>query len=102
MLNLYLSVAIVLFVIGVVGVLARKNIFSVFMSVELMINAAALVFASFARQSLSLEGHGAVMLIIALAAAEASFGLALIVLLYKQKSSLNIESFNELRDKNAN
>ncbi|ANE35225.1 NADH:quinone oxidoreductase I, membrane subunit K [Campylobacter iguaniorum] len=102
MLNLYLSVAIILFVIGVVGVLARKNIFSVFMSVELMINAAALVFASFARQNLSFDGHAIVMLIIALAAAEASFGLALIVLLYKQKSSLNIESFNELRDENAN
>ncbi|ANV97930.1 NADH-quinone oxidoreductase subunit K [Helicobacter enhydrae] len=101
MFKLYLLVALILFCIGTLGVLVRKNIFTIFMSIELMLNAVALMFAVFARENLNLDGHVIVMLIIALAAAEASFGLALIVLLYKKKQSLRITDFNVLKDKNV-
>ncbi|EAJ5694148.1 NADH-quinone oxidoreductase subunit NuoK [Campylobacter fetus] len=101
MLDFYILVALILFFIGVLGVILRKNIFTIFMSVELMLNAMALIFATFARQSLNLDGQVIVMLIIAIAAAEASFGLALIVLLYKKKQSLNIDIFDELKDRDV-
>ncbi|ANE32143.1 NADH-quinone oxidoreductase subunit NuoK [Campylobacter hyointestinalis] len=102
MLDLYLLVALILFFIGMLGVVLRKNIFTIFMSVELMLNAVALIFAAFARANLNLDGQVIVLLIIAIAAAEASFGLALIVLMYKQKRNLNIENYNELKDNDAN
>lgn len=101
MFNLYLIVSILLFCIGILGVVLRKNIFIIFMSIELMLNATALLFAVFARAHSNLDGQVIVMLIIALAAAEASFGLALIVLLYKRKQNLDIENFDELRDNNV-
>ena len=94
----YIFVAILLFVIGIFGVILRKNIFTIFMSIELMLNAVALLFAIFARVNLNLDGQVIVMLVIAIAAAEASFGLALITLLHKSKQSLNIDSFKELKD----
>lgn len=97
----YIFVAILLFVIGIFGVILRKNIFTIFMSIELMLNAVALLFAIFARVNLNLDGQVIVMLVIAIAAAEASFGLALITLLYKSKQSLNIDSFRELKDSDA-
>lgn len=93
----YMLLALILLFIGLVGVVVRKNIFTIFMSVELMLNAVALIFASIARAQGSMEGQVIVLLIIALAAAEAAFGLALIVLMHKEKQSLNIEDFNELR-----
>lgn len=102
MLDLYLLVALILFFIGMLGVVLRKNIFTIFMSVELMLNAVALIFAAFARANLNLDWQVIVLLIIAIAAAEASFGLALIVLMYKQKRNLNIENYNELKDNDAN
>ena len=92
----YIFVAILLFVIGIFCVILRINIFTIFMSIELMLNAVALLFAIFARVNLNLDG-----LVIAIAAAEASFGLALITLLHKTKQSLNIDSFKELKDSNA-
>ena len=61
----------------------------------------ALLFAIFARVNLNLDGQVIVMLVIAIAAAEASFGLALITLLHKSKQSLNIDSFKELKDSDA-
>ena len=97
----YIFVAILLFVIGIFGVILRKNIFTIFMSIELMLNAVALLFDIFARVNLNLDGQVIVMLVIAIAAAEASFGLALITLLHKTKQSLNIDSFKELKDSNA-
>ncbi len=101
MLKFYILVALALFFIGALGVLLRRNVFTIFMSVELMLNAIALMFAAFARESLNLDAQVIVMLIIALAAAEASFGLALIVLLYKKKQSLHIDDFDALKDKNV-
>lgn len=101
MANAYLILALVLFFIGLLGIVIRRNLFTMFMSIELMLNATGLMFATFARTSLNYDGHISVLLIIALAAAEAAFGLGLIVLMYKQKQDLNIEIFDELKDENV-
>lgn len=97
MFDFYMILAMILLFVGLFGVVVRKNIFTIFMCVELMLNAVALLFASIARAQGSMEGQVIVLLIIALAAAEAAFGLALIVLMHRQKDSLNIEDFSELR-----
>lgn len=102
MFNLYALIALLLLFLGFAGIIIRRNIFTILMSVELMLNSIALLFACIARAQGVMDGHIIVLLIIALAAAEAAFGLGLVVLLYKNKQSLNIEKYNELRDENAN
>ncbi len=101
MINEFLVLALLLFFIGAAGVVWRKNAFVIFMSIEMMLNACALIFAIFSRMHGEMSGQISVLLIIAIAAAEASFGLGLIVLLYKQKRSLNIDTFTLLKDSNA-
>lgn len=101
MVNAYLVLALLLFFIGLLGVVIRRNLFTIFMSIELMLNATGLMFATFSRATLNIDGQISVLLIIALAAAEAAFGLGLIVLIYRQKQNLNVEIFNELKDENA-
>lgn len=93
----YLLVSAVLFFIGVAGFLTRKNIFIVFMSIELMLNAVNLSFVSFSRFLGDLQGQAIVFLVIAVAAAEAALGLAIVILMFKNKESLNVDDFNLMK-----
>jgi NADH:ubiquinone oxidoreductase subunit K len=93
--SLYLSVA--LFCLGVLGVITRRNVFVVFMAIELMLNGANLGFIAFARLHESMDGHVLALLVMAVAAAEAALALAVIILLHKHKGKLDTNVFNLLR-----
>jgi NADH-quinone oxidoreductase subunit K len=87
----------VLFALGVLGVLVRRNAIVMFMSVELMLNAANLAFIAFARQRAELSGQVFVFFIIGVAAAEVAVGLALIVAIFKTKHSIDVDQVSGLR-----
>lgn len=93
----YLIVSAAMFSIGVAGVVARRNLFIIFMSIELILNAVNLSFLAFARQWGNLDGHVIAFLVIALAAAEAALGLAIVILIFKNKESLSIDDFRSLK-----
>lgn len=93
----FLIASVLLFAIGVAGVVGRKNLFIVFMSVELMLNAVNLSFVAFARFFNQLDGHVFVFLVMAVAAAEAAIGLAIVILLIKNKESLNTDDFSLMK-----
>jgi NADH-quinone oxidoreductase subunit K len=90
-LNHYLALAAILFSIGIFGVVVRRNALVVFMSVELMLNAANVVFLAFARQFGSPAGHVNALLVIAVAAAEASVGLAIIIAVFRARGTVNVD-----------
>lgn len=96
-LNAYLLVSAILFFIGVAGVITRKNIFIIFMSIELMLNAVNLTFVSFSRFLDNLSGQAIVFLVIAVAAAEAAIGLSIVILIFKNKESLSIDDFDVMK-----
>jgi NADH-quinone oxidoreductase subunit K len=87
----------VLFAIGVVGVLVRRNAIVMFMSVELMLNAANLAFIAFARARLALSGQVFVFFVIAVAAAEVAVGLALLVSIFRSRQSIDVDRVSDLR-----
>jgi NADH-quinone oxidoreductase subunit K len=93
----YVALSAILFTIGVLGVLIRRNAIIVFMSVELMLNAGNLLFVAFARTFESLNGQIFVFFVIAVAAAEVAVGLAMIVAVFKSKHSINIDEISSLR-----
>ena len=97
----YVVVAMMLFSIGLLGVISRKNIFVIYMSIELMLNAINLMFISLASYHQSLSSHVMAMLVIAIAAAEAAVFLSLIVVLYKRKKSLDSDIFRALSQKES-
>jgi len=86
-----LILSAVLFTIGGLGVLIRRNILIIFMSLELMLNAVNLAFISFSRFSSSQDGHVFVFFIIALAAAEVGLGLAIVIALFRNKETIDVE-----------
>ncbi len=92
----YVMLSVVLFVLGAMGVLLRRNAILVFMSVELMLNAANLALVAFARQWGNTDGHLFVFFVITVAAAEVAVGLALIVAIFRTKQSINIDDLNQL------
>ncbi len=92
-----LGLSAVLFGLGILGVLMRRNAIVVFMSVELMLNAANLALIAFSRQSQDLGGQVLVFFVIAVAAAEVAVGLALIVTIFKTKHSIDIDQVSGLR-----
>ncbi len=92
----YVMLAVVLFVLGAFGVLLRRNAILVFMSVELMLNAANLALAAFARQWNNEDGHLFVFFVITVAAAEVAVGLALIVAIFRSKQSINIDDLHQM------
>ena len=96
--NSYLALAAVLFAIGLAGVVLKRNALIVFMCIELMLNAANLTFLAFARQFGSNGGHAIAFFIIAVAAAEAAVGLAIIIAIYRTRGSVNMDEVRELRD----
>jgi NADH-quinone oxidoreductase subunit K len=87
----------ILFTIGALGVLIRRNAIVVFMSVELMLNAANLSFVAFSQLYNTLNGQVLVFFVITVAAAEVAVGLALIVAIFKTKHSINIDELHELK-----
>jgi NADH-quinone oxidoreductase subunit K len=93
----YLGLSVVLFTLGALGVLIRRNAIIIFMSVELMLNAANLAFVAFARLHESLSGQIFVFFVMAVAAAEVAIGLAIIVAIFRSKQSVDIDQMNSLR-----
>jgi len=92
-----LIVSALLFFLGMVGVLTRKNAIIVLMSVELMLNAVNLVFVAFARQNGLVDGHIFAIFVMAVAAAEAAVGLALVILLFRNKVTVELGDLNLLK-----
>ncbi|MFN8586295.1 MAG: NADH-quinone oxidoreductase subunit NuoK [Candidatus Eisenbacteria bacterium] len=92
-----LALSAVLFVIGVVGVLVRRNALVIFMSIELMLNAANLAFVSFAKQQNSLDGQIFVFFVMTVAAAEVAVGLAIIVNLFRLRETVFVDEINLLK-----
>ena len=95
--NWYIALSGILFVIGALGVLLRRNAIILFMSIELMLNSANLLFVAFARHLGELEGQVLVFFVITVAAAEVAVGLALIVAIFRSKKSINIDEINLLK-----
>jgi NADH-quinone oxidoreductase subunit K len=93
----YVILAAVLFTIGTVGVLVRRNAIVVFMSIELMLNAANLAFVAFARMQGNLEGQVIAFFVMVVAAAEVVVGLAIIVAIYRSRRSASIDEPNLLK-----
>lgn len=93
----YLILSAILFSMGVLGVLFRRNAIIIFMSVELMLNAGNLAFVAFSRQFGSLDGQTFVFFVMTVAAAEVAVGLALIVAIFRNKQSINIDEIHELK-----
>jgi len=89
--------SLIIFSIGILGVLIRKNAIIIFMSIELMLNAVNLSLVGFSRYYNSVDGQVFVFLVMALAAAEVAVGLAIIVSLFRNKNSINIDEMNILR-----
>lgn len=94
--EMYVMLAVVLFVLGTMGVLIRRNAILVFMSVELMLNAANLALVAFARQWNNIDGQMFVFFVITVAAAEVAVGLALIVAIFRSKKSIDIDDLHQM------
>jgi NADH-quinone oxidoreductase subunit K len=93
----YLALSAVLFAVGTVGVLTRRNLIVVFMAVELMLNAVNLSFVAFARGLGSMDGQVIVFFVMAVAAAEAAVGLAIMLQVYRIRDTLNADEVATLR-----
>jgi NADH-quinone oxidoreductase subunit K len=93
----YLVVSALLFSLGLLGVLARRNILVMYMSLELMLNAANLALVAFSRFNNNLNGQVMVFFIITVAAAEVSVGLALIVALYRKRQTAHVEDLTAMK-----
>jgi NADH-quinone oxidoreductase subunit K len=87
----------ILFAIGVVGVLIRRNIIVMFMSIELMLNAVNLAFISMGRRIGSIDGQVIVFFVITVAAAEAAVGLGIIISLFRNRATVNADELNLMR-----
>jgi NADH-quinone oxidoreductase subunit K len=96
-LTYYLSLAAILFVIGVAGVLIRRNALVIFMSIELMLNSVNLTLVAFSLQWHSLEGQIFVFFIMTVAAAEVAVGLAIIISIFRLKKTVHVDEINLLR-----
>ena len=95
--NYYIVLSAILFTIGVVGVLTRRNSLIIFMSIELMLNAANVAFVAFSSVIKSFSGQIFVFFVIAVAAAEVAVGLALIVEIFKSKRSIDVDQMSSLK-----
>jgi len=96
-LNHYLIVSALLFCLGLLGVIVRRNLLVIYMSLELMLNAATLSLVAFSRYNTDLDGQIMVFFIITVAAAEVAVGLALMVALYRKRRSAHVEDLTSLR-----
>jgi NADH-quinone oxidoreductase subunit K len=92
-----LLLSVILFTLGAAGFIIRRNVITVFMCIELMLNAVNLAFIAFARRLSSLDGQLFVFFVIVVAAAEAAVGLAIIVALYRNRHSLAIDDVDSMK-----
>ena len=93
----YLVVSAALFCLGLIGVIMRRNLLVIYMSLELMLNAANLALVAFSRFNNNLDGQLMVFFIITVAAAEVAVGLALIVALYRKRQSAHVEDLTSMK-----
>ena len=93
----YLILSAALFAIGVLGFMLRRNIIVIFMSIELMLNAANLAFVAFSRYLNSMDGQIFVFFVMSVAAAEAAVGLAIIMAVYRTKETVNADELNLMK-----
>ena len=96
-LSWYLVLSALLFAIGALGVLVRRNIIVIFMAIELMLNAVNLTFVAFARSLGSVDGQVIVFFVMTVAAAEAAVGLAIILALFRNRETTNADEIASLR-----
>lgn len=93
----YLTLSAILFTVGVVGVLVRRNAIIVFMSIELMLNSVNISLVAFSAFLGDVRGQILVFLVIAVAAAEAAVGLAIVIALFRNKQTINIDEMNIMK-----
>jgi NADH-quinone oxidoreductase subunit K len=93
-LNAYLILGAILFSIGAVGVFTRRNVLIIYMCIELMLNAVNLTFIAFSKFLNDMNGHVFVFMIMAVAAAEAAVGLAIIISLFRNKATVYVDDIN--------
>ena len=96
-LSWYLALSAVLFTLGVAGFVYRKSVITVFMSIELMLNAVNLTFISFSYQLQKVDGHIYSFFVMVVAAAEAAVGLAIILTVFKNRGTLQIDEVDSLK-----
>jgi NADH-quinone oxidoreductase subunit K len=96
-LSYYLLLSSVLFAVGVFGILIKRNIITIFMCIELMLNAVNLSFVAFSRFFGLLDGQVFVFFVMAVAAAEAAVGLGIIVALFRNRMTLNVDEANLMK-----
>ncbi len=96
-LNWYLMLSAAVFTIGVFGFLTRRNIIIMFMSIELMLNAVNISLVSFSHYLQDMRGLILVFFIVTVAAAEAAIGLAIIIALFRNKTTANVDEMNEMK-----
>ena len=94
----YLVLSAVLFALGVAGFVFRRSIITVFMSIELMLNAVNLTFIAFSYQFKQIDGHLFAFFVMVVAAAEAAVGLAIILTVFKNRNTLNIDDVSSMKD----
>lgn len=93
----YITLSAILFVIGALAVLSRRNAIVVFMAIELMLNAANLLFVAYAQQYAAADGQIFVFFVITVAAAEVAVGLALIVAIFRSRGTIDIDDLSKLK-----
>ena len=96
-LSYYLTLSAMLFAIGTAGVFMRRNLITILLSIEIMLNAVNLTFVAFGRMHGTVDGQIIVAFVMTVAAAEAAVGLAVIVALFRHRESLNPDAFTSLR-----
>jgi NADH-quinone oxidoreductase subunit K len=94
----FLTLSAILFVLGVAGFIFRRSIITMFMSIELMLNAVNLSFVTFSYQLKQVDGHLFVFFVMVVAAAEAAVGLAIILTVFKNCQTLNIDEVNSMKN----
>jgi len=95
--SFYLILSAILFTVGVVGVLTRRNAIVILMCIELMLNSVNLTFVAFSRYLASMTGQVFVLMTVAVAAAEIAVGLGMIIALYRQKKTADVDDINILK-----
>ena len=96
-LSWYLILSVILFVVGAAGFLLRRNIITVFMCIELMLNAVNLTFIAFSNQLRQVDGHIYSFFVMVVAAAEAAVGLAIILTVFKNRSTLDVDEVSSMK-----
>jgi len=94
----FLTLSAVLFALGIAGFLFRRNVITVFMSIELMLNAVNLSFVTFSYHNKSVDGHLFTFFVMVVAAAEAAVGLAIILTVFKNRGTLNIDDIDSMKN----